>query len=342
VSVDDDGWPGRGLSGDPVPSGTAPAAERGLYHARVDDDDALDAAVRSAAFQFLVGQGRLRGEPWPVVPRSVLAAGFAFEGRRVPLLGPQGIFKPAVLRVPLSITTVPHVEGRERPYEDEFGYSHLIYRYRGTDPGHPDNVGLRRAMERRVPLVYLHGLVPGRYLAVWPVFVVGDNPRELSFSIAIDEPSVLTGSGVTVVSEDEGRRSYALRMMRTRLHQAAFRLRVLGAYRAACAVCRLRHDELLDAAHILPDGHPRGAPVVPNGLALCKLHHAAFDANILGIRPDLAVEVRDDVLAETDGPMLLHGLQGIHGSRIWTPSQPRLRPAPPNLEERYEMYRAAG
>ena len=51
-----------------------------------------------------------------------------------------------------------------------------------------------------------------------------------------------------------------------RLHQATFRERVLHAYRTSCAICRLRHRELLDAAHILPDGHPRGEPVVPNGL----------------------------------------------------------------------------
>ena len=60
-------------------------------------------------------------------------------------------------------------------------------------------------------------------------------------------------------------------------------------------VCRLRHWELLDAAHILPDKHPLGEPVVPNGLALCKLHHAAFDADILGVRPDLRIERRDQV-----------------------------------------------
>src|SRR5919197_4456221 len=48
---------------------------------------------------------------------------------------------------------------------------------------------------------------------------------------------------------------------------------VLRAYRERCAICRLRREELLDTAHILADGHPRGAPIVPNGLALCTLHH---------------------------------------------------------------------
>jgi putative restriction endonuclease len=75
---------------------------------------------------------------------------------------------------------------------------------------------------------------------------------------------------------------------------------VLRAYQQCCAICRLRHDELLEAAHILPDGHPLGEPVIPNGLALCKLHHAAFDAYIIGVTPDLEATVRLDVLQEID------------------------------------------
>lgn len=49
----------------------------------------LDARVRTQAFQFLTEQTRLHGE---VVPRDLLERGFDFEGRRVPLIGPQGIF----------------------------------------------------------------------------------------------------------------------------------------------------------------------------------------------------------------------------------------------------------
>jgi hypothetical protein len=79
----------------------------------------LDRRVRLAAFEFLSEQTLLRGD---VLSREVLARGFRFEGNRVPLLGPQGIFKPALLpEMPLSITTVPVVEGRQRPYDDELG-----------------------------------------------------------------------------------------------------------------------------------------------------------------------------------------------------------------------------
>jgi putative restriction endonuclease len=117
----------------------------------------FDHRVRMAAFRFLEEQTQLRGE---ALPREILAEGFVFEGQRVPLIGPQGIFKPALLpEMPLSITTVPVVEGKRRPYDDEVGDEGLVrYRYRGSDPGHRDNVGLRLAMKRQAPLVYLYGV----------------------------------------------------------------------------------------------------------------------------------------------------------------------------------------
>ena len=55
----------------------------------------------------------------------------------------------------------------------------------------------------------------------------------------------------------------------------------------------------------------KGEPIVPNGLAPCKLHHAASNRPFLGIRPDLVIEVRRDIMDEADGPMLRHGLQGF-------------------------------
>jgi putative restriction endonuclease len=125
-------------------------------------------------------------------------------------------------------------------------------------------------------------------------------------------------------------------------NQESFRERVLRAYLDRCAVCRLRRRELLTAAHILPDGHPRGEPVVPNGLALCALHHTAFDRHVLGIRPDLTIELSGGLLREQDGPMLQHGLQGFHGGRIVIPQAAHLKPNSDFLAERYELFRRAG
>ena len=303
-----------------------------------------DHAVRLAAFRFLEEQVRLSGEEG-AIRRSVLERGFVLDGERVPLLGPQGIFKPRVLEaIPLSITTVPVVEGESRPYDDAFGPEGLLrYRYRGTDPSHHENRGLRLAMQHQVPLVYFHGIVPGLYAAEWPVFIVGDDPAGLTFTVSVDERrfATLDSSGVQDEPPDL-RRRYATRLFRQRLHQTEFRERVVRAYQHHCAVCRLKRDELLEAAHIVPDAEPLGVPVVPNGVALCKLHHAAFDRYLIGIRPDCVVEVRRDVLDEIDGPMLIHGLQGFHGTSPLLPRIRALRPDPVLLEARYERFRQAG
>ena len=76
--------------------------------------------------------------------------------------------------------------------------------------------------------------------------------------------------------------------------------------------CRLKHRELLDVAHVIPDNMPEGKSTIENGLSLCKLHHSAYDAFIIGVTPDYIIQVREDILEEEDGPVLQHGLKGLH------------------------------
>lgn len=298
----------------------------------------LDHRIRLATFDWLKSQVQLHGE---VLPRSLLATGFLWDGQRVPILGPQGIFKPRVLSsIPLSITTSP-----KGPYDDHFGPDGLLrYAYRGTNPQHHENIGLRKAMTEKRPLVYLHGIIPGKYLAAWPAYIVHDEPEHLEFRVALDDAqnisSALQSSPAHLLSEpgENARRVYITGAYRQRLHQRAFRERVLHAYRAQCALCRLRHEELLDAAHIIPDSEPDGDPVVQNGLALCKFHHSAYDRNFLTIRPDYIVEIRREILTESDGPMLQHGLKELHHIKIDVPKPLALRPDPARLRYRYERF----
>ena len=189
--------------------------------------------------------------------------------------------------------------------------------------------------------------MPGKYLAVWPVFIVGDIPEKLSFKVAVDDMAYLEkmrngAVSKNMISDDDSidRRVYITSAVRQRLHQRGFRERVLAAYRERCALCRLHHRELLDAAHIIPDNEPGGDPVVKNGISLCKLHHAAFDKLFLGIRSDYFVVIRHDVLNETDGPMLRHGLQGLHNSKLMLPRKVDLRPDPNLLERRWQRFKA--
>ena len=301
----------------------------------------LDMRVRLAAFNWLEKQVNIHVE---FLTRDLLAKGFEFDGKRVPLVSPQGIFKPQIMpEIPLTITTTP-----SGPYNDNLGDGEIFtYRYRGTNPDHRDNVGLRQAMLRKTPLIYLLGIVPGKYFPIWPVYIVGDSRSDLAFSVQISEPQSLhlniqTSTRVAEANADYSlTRSYALRTIKQRLHQGSFRERVLRAYREQCAFCRLKHLELLDAAHIVADSDPEGEPTVTNGIALCKLHHAAFDSNIVGVRPDYVIEVRQDILTEEDGPMLKHGLVELNKKKIILPSPANLSPDKLLLEKRYEEFRAA-
>lgn len=137
---------------------------------------------------------------------------------------------------------------------------------------------------------------------------------------------------------DEGRRRHVTAEVRVRLYQRSFRERVLDAYQEQCACCRLRHLELLDAAHIVPDSEPDGKPIVTNGISLCKLHHSAFDSNILGIRPDYVIEIKKNVLEEEDGPVLQYGLQKLHQTTLILPRSNSLYPDPSRLEARYSEF----
>jgi putative restriction endonuclease len=297
-----------------------------------------DDLMRMAAFTWL---GDLRHTYGDVVPFTELQKGFPFASGRVRVMGPQGIFIPRGGAVPLSITTAPPKPGKDRPYDDAISDDHFLrYKYRGTDINHRENAGIRRAMVERLPLIYFWGIAVGQYFPVWPAYVAADDPGSLTFTVGFDAAEVMDGHEMLGVGA-EARRAYITQERLVRVHQAQFRQKVLVAYRSSCAICRLKHTELLDAAHILPDGHPLGEPIVPNGLALCKIHHAAFDRNILGIRPDLQVEVRSDVLEEVDGPMLRYGLQACDKQQLHAPRRPGDKPRPEFLDERYQQFREA-
>ena len=95
---------------------------------------------------------------------------------------------------------------------------------------------------------------------------------------------------------------------------------------------------MLDAAHIIPDSEPDGEPVVRNGISLCRLHHAAFDRFFVAVRPDFTIEVRSDVLEESDGPTLQHAIQGLHGQPMILPRKTADQPAIEFLSRRYNRF----
>lgn len=300
--------------------------------------------LRLAAFARLTELKRARGG---IVTGDDLDAGFTFAGEAIKFWSSRrGIWRPKQLSdsgPALSITTTPPRPGKTPPYDDQIASDAdwFIYRYEGDNPDTWTNVAVRAAMQQRRPLIYFYGIKPGIYDAIFPCYVVADHPAELAFELAADVDGVRLDPRTAGADADIARRRYGTATVKTRLHQRRFRELVVAAYRERCTVCRLAHVELLDAAHILPDRDQRGRPEVPNGLSLCKIHHGAYDTEILGVDPDYRVHIRRDVLEEEDGPMLLHGLQGLHGSRITLPRLELHRPNRDYLEERFKRFKAA-
>jgi putative restriction endonuclease len=304
---------------------------------QADDDDEL----RAAAFAFL---SALTAKTGGLVTRKDLRT-FSFRGRRISLeQHMRGIRVVEGYPAALTILTTYAARPEDRPYEDDIGPdSYPRYKWQGSNPNASDNVALRNAMDLQKPLAWFRPVAKTLYEAVFPVWVVDEEPTKKQVVLAIDDIMQANWQRDVYVSPaDAARRSeYAERIVRVRLHQREFRHLVIAAYERQCALCRLRHPELLDAAHIKEDADG-GQPVVTNGIAMCAIHHRAFDALVLGVTPKYVVEVRSDILTESDGPTLQHSLQGIHGTTLVLPTRPQLLPSVDLLEERYERFRQAG
>jgi putative restriction endonuclease len=302
-----------------------------------------DIPYRNAAFARLRELQAIR----PYLTRDDLAPGFTVDGNRVPFWNPQrGIFKPRQMQYLLSIKTVFPRPGNRIWYDDQTkvhaqifeSFETVDYSFMGTNPDAADNRWLREAYEQRVPIIYFLGIAPGRYQAVFPTYIVGWHPERLCASVAFGAEEA---TGREVIESGPERR-YGLRLVQQRLHQASFREAVITAYKGRCAISGLPEQRLLDAAHIIEDGHEAlGQPVVPNGLPLSKLHHAAFDSHLIGIDPDYRLHVSEALLEQNDGPML-EALKQLGGTRIHLPRRERDRPDRDRLAARFEQYRASG
>jgi putative restriction endonuclease len=177
----------------------------------------------------------------------------------------------------------------------------------GQDPDAADNRWLREAFDNRIPIIYFLGIAPGRYQAMLPTFISGWDGTALKARVAFGAPDLDSLAPPETALE----RRYALRAVKQRLHQASFREAVISAYNGSCALSGLPESVLLDAAHIIADKDERfGQPLIPNGIPLSKIHHAAFDAHLIGIDPDYRLHVSDRLLGQNDGPML-EALSGL-------------------------------
>lgn len=286
-----------------------------------------------------------------LVRKDAIVKGFQFEGERVPFINPQqGIFKPKQMNSVLSILT--QYATKKAWYDDQLkvheqirsGQELVNYSFTGTDPGHWLNQGLRRAFEEKSPLIYFLGVAPGLFLPVFPCYVFDWDASSLEIKVGfgVSPHELHTGKADALerplIAADATERRYAMQEVRARLHQAGFRQQLLAAYGGRCAISGLPEARLLDAAHIIPDHHPSfGQPIVINGLLLSKIHHTAFDANLVGIDPDYRIHVSGILLEQQDGP-LLEALKSFHGKMLKLPPRKQDRPDRERLEMRWAEF----
>ena len=272
-------------------------------------------------------------ERWVAVPASELQH-FNTGGERVFLKGQQGIFKPAELTDPLSITSTI-----DSPYTDDpIEGSRVMYDFA------PGSEGLKRCAEIEVPLIYFLQVKrkpSPEYVIFAPVYVVGWDDTTRRFLIDLSEqkpgesmsappttrqltlPAVRTPNSPMEIREMS--KSYVITTVQRRLYHARFRNAVLKAYRDRCAVCGLRVRELLDAVHVVEDRDPQPVISVRDGIALCATHHRAFDAHILSFDSDykIRIELPDRFTAgEGERSMLL----AFAGKELELPADEELWP----------------
>ena len=294
----------------------------------------MDTEVETALRLRVIGWVRQRAEANGGFLHRQELLSFRIDGRDLPIIDfSRGIRNPHDFASTLSI-----VASASGPYDDVEAEDGLLhYAYRQGDPFSGDNRKLRTAMETGQPLILFRKEQPNYLTPVLPVYVVDDEPENRRFVIALDEAFRFMGE---IRDLAEPQREYARRLARQRLHQPAFRTRVLLAYETRCAICELKHGSLLDAAHIVPDSEEHGIPTTSNGLALCKIHHAAYDQNMLGVSPDYRVAINRSLLDEVDGPMLRHGIQEMHGREIVLPRRQADRPDRDGLAWRWAQFSA--
>lgn len=292
-----------------------------------------DDELRAVCFRALDVLRAQMGDELPYA--GALDQGFAWRDRRVPFLSTQkGIFRAAVQTGPAALAVQTSAKSPYRDSETDDGF---LYDYRAGPIDQADNRALRAAFDLRVPIVYYVGTRPGWYRPEYPIFVWEDHPEDGQVLLS---PGRRTPSGAPRPIEDVLERRYQVVEVRTRLHQARFRARVIPAYRDRCAVCQLKEIRLLDAAHIVGDAHVRGEPVVSNGLSLCAIHHRAFDEDLVGVSPDYLVEVSRKLREDDDGPML-EVLKTAHGRAIVLPRRSEWRPDRERLALRFERFLTA-
>lgn len=308
-------------------------------------NDEIDHQIRLKAFEHLTNLPKQDG----LLHRDQIREGFYFNGERIALYNPgSGIHKPCQMETLLAITTFFPKSPNQATYRDQIDIYHKIYEnvdildysFRGDNPMHQDNQYLLRAYNDKIPIIYFIGIEGGNFLPEFPVYVESWNPQKLVAKINLNP--LRKRQNLKIQFEDplltHIERRYTHTTAKARLHQARFRTKVMQAYGSRCAISGFPEPSLIDVAHIVEDKNPKfGQPEVGNGLPLTKLHHAAFDANLIGIDAKYNLHVSKTLWDVKDG-QTLELLKSVQGTKLKLPRYKKHYPDPERLKYKFQQF----
>ena len=296
--------------------------------------------IRAAAGVAL--QKLIQSKGTDVLDWSDIHKGFELDGQTIHFASQAlGIFKPTQLQdgAALSIRQVlPSRAGRTARYDDrEIAGGIVVYKLQGDGKANRHNRLLEQACVRRLPVIFFRGVADSRYETLYPVFLEHLSYENGEVFIVFDQPKQTVEQHSNIVSEPL-QAEYGIGSRKTRLHQQAFRKLVLGAYGLRCALTNLPLIDLLQAAHIIRDADG-GEASVRNGIAMSTFHHAAYEANLLGIDPDGRIHLSERITEVRDGPMYDHGMLRLEGMRMRFPLYAEHKPNPEFLAMKFDEFR---
>lgn len=291
------------------------------------------------AFKRVADLSRTYGD---AIPRKAIAEGFRYQNEKV-LLDNQavGIFKPRqMFECAISIKTTMRRDGSDGIYNDHRA-SDGFYKYslQSGDPLKGNNKYLWASKNANLPFIYFHAVSPGFYTAIWPCFITEIHP-EKGYALISEgsEQSVQLDKPTFYQIPDPVESQYCVRETKVRMHQASFRQNILQAYSEKCAITGLDNRKLLEAAHIIPDSRHNGAQHVNDGIAMSRLHHRAYDANLMGITPDYKIQLSEEIKSGDYNEFVSSAFLIYEGQKLKLPRNADCRPNQDKLAERFEEF----
>lgn len=311
----------------------------------------LDQRIRQAVFAHVRKLVAKKGFLTKKQLRQKLSSSVC-GGKRFSLIHPQWAgYKPKQMSHLLSLlstrrgSVIYDIPIPEPPTQGDVDSTDYLL-IKGQSPDYFRNRYLRDAGAHGVPILFFLEIdrqcfVPTR--AIIKSWKPKERRVELVFSSLDSSVENLDDATNDLNHRYDSNHRFIVAKRKQRLHQYQFRRDLIKAYGGRCAISGLSVPELLEAAHIIPDYHVDSQPIVSNGLLLSKIHHAAFDANLIGITGAYHVKVSKRLLQQDSGSSdLLTLWKKINNKRIrFLPRREKDWPNEKFLKKRYKEFQAA-